>query len=992
MKMNTLFCTIIFLFTSSLARAQVSNPTLDLFNFIEIGGLSPYTDYKTFETEHFQMIYPEKYFSFTKLAAEDLEHVHAILSPILKWAPRTKTHILVTDNADDANGFTMPAFRVGIVLIATPPDPYFSTSYSEDWIKLLTFHEYTHMLNIDATTGLWEVLRYIYGDVIRPTGLWPKWMLEGLAVYYETKTSILGRGRSPYYEGILRSYVNDGKLDTHKNYGMTLDRVNGDFPIFPSGEIPYLFGYHLWQEVSEDHKNSDEVIGEYSLRSSHRFPYLISGNLKNLTHKGWGDYWKKFVARTQTRMQDQINKVKSHGETPSEPVTHSRYSALGGAISPDNQWMAWTDSSLDDPHATLKLQNRQSKEITEVDLKTEGVSLSFSPDSKWLIYSALRKFESYSLFADLFAYHLESGKTIQLTHGLRAKDPSFSADGKKIIFIQNRGATNTLSSAEVAIEGKDFELKNIKSAYLPKEFAILGSPRFLANSSTEIVFSEQDRGNAYSDLVAQNLDSHSTQTLFHDGAMNRYPYPSSKGIYFVSDKSGIENIYLLNGTNITAATNVVTGVQLPFTSPDGELYGSLIHSIGMEIEKFNPPSKNQIAVTVTQSSSEASLASPNSPKSIAAAVAPSKEINLKDSEISPYSPWNSLAPRQWVLPGAIFGYDTQAGLSLWGDVLGFDSSGRHEYFADAGYRFKTKTTDGNLSYMYYGFRPKITLGASATTDNIATDPSASQYTRTYETSLQLEYPVFFTYSTLRLSTSGFLDWNRMLDLNSHDPVPTGLHEFSQPIVPGLGAQIIYTELDQSRLGFMPEHGFQALAATQAHFEDSTSPIWKYLLSLTTFHQLFDHDVLQPRLRFLGTTDFLGDNKSSILFGSGITSTDTDQLTIRGYPNVLYVARQVGDASLDFHFPIKQFFAGPGIFPAFLHQLHGFVFGETAVVPSTRAAGNYYLPSAGGGLTLDTLLFLNIPINFNVQVARGFNEDFGGGWVAGFYLSSPTVIF
>ena len=96
--------------------------------------------------------------------------------------------------------FTAPPLRIGIVLIATPPDVYFSTSYTEDWIKLLVFHEYTHMLNIDATTEWMEALRVLFGDVVRPNSLWPVWMLEGLAVYYETRTS----GTWAWPESLLR--------------------------------------------------------------------------------------------------------------------------------------------------------------------------------------------------------------------------------------------------------------------------------------------------------------------------------------------------------------------------------------------------------------------------------------------------------------------------------------------------------------------------------------------------------------------------------------------------------------------------------------------------------------------------------------------------------------------------------------------------------------------------------------------------------------------
>ena len=46
-----------------------------------------------------------------------------------------------------------------------------------------------HFLNMDNTRGFYTFLRYMFGDLILPNTLWPTWMLEGLAVYEETRTS-----------------------------------------------------------------------------------------------------------------------------------------------------------------------------------------------------------------------------------------------------------------------------------------------------------------------------------------------------------------------------------------------------------------------------------------------------------------------------------------------------------------------------------------------------------------------------------------------------------------------------------------------------------------------------------------------------------------------------------------------------------------------------------------------------------------------------------
>ncbi|MBC7396282.1 MAG: hypothetical protein H7333_02470, partial [Bdellovibrionales bacterium] len=426
MKKNVMLKTFLCLLSLTLASRNARAE-----NYLDVAGLSPSTHYQTFNTEHFHFVYQDGYLDFTKRAAVHFEHAHQVLSPLLKWKPRARTDILIADNQDDANGFTSAALRIGIVLIATPPDAWFSTSYSDDWIKLLVFHEYTHFLNMDPTTGWMEALRILFGDVIRPNGLWPIWMLEGLAVYIETHTTRLGRGRSPYYDSIVRAYLDEGRFMPTSDRPLTLDRVNGDYPYFPGGEVPYLFGYHLWNQFSKDHSNvnnTDAAMGDYSLRSSSRIPYFIEGNLENVMKKNWDDYWNSFVQESQLRLGSQIEQVKALGETPHEIVTNSKYASLLGAISPNGEWLAYSQSSLDD-RSRLVLKNIKSGEERKLEQKILGLGMDFSPDSRYLIYSSLQRYKTYYLYSDIMVYDLETGKTTQVTHGLRAKDPSLSADG-----------------------------------------------------------------------------------------------------------------------------------------------------------------------------------------------------------------------------------------------------------------------------------------------------------------------------------------------------------------------------------------------------------------------------------------------------------------------------------------------------------------------------------------------------------------------------------
>jgi Tol biopolymer transport system component len=958
-------------------------------NFLELASLSPYTHYQTFETDHFKFVYQDGLFDFTQLAAKHLEHAHTILSPLLKWTPRSKTTVLIADNEDSANGFSAPALRIGLVLIATPPDAWMSTTYSEDWIKLLVFHEYTHMLNIDATTEWMEAVRILFGDVIRPNGLWPRWMLEGLAVYFETRTSTLGRGRSPYYDSILRAFYLDHRLGNAKNFGITLDRVNGDYPFFPAGETAYLFGYHLWNQFAQDQKN-DEKMGEYSIRSSHRVPYFIEWNLENVTGKNWIDYWNQFISESNSRFGEQIEKIRKQGETKTTFITDSGYSAQGGVISNDGLKMAYTRTSKERRQGLYlrDLQTGKEKRITD---KYSGIGMSFTPDSRFLIFSSLVKFKTYALYSDLFLYDVQTDRLQTLTHGARAKDPSFSLDGKKVTYIVDSNASHFLKAADLLIDTEGHAtLSNEHDAYSAAPFSIMGSPRFINNE--EIVFSLQQLGKPQSDLIITAANNSASHVLLSDQKMNRYPFLGRQNqIIYVSDLDGIENVYQIDadGNFKTKLTNVTTGANTPFFSPNGDLYASIMTSNGYEIAKLELQPAPQFKTNEV-------IATASAPTSLSDALQ-SPELKIDRDQVRDYSPWSSLLPRQWA-PFYFGSANSIDGATVGGLILGFDSTGKQQYLAVANYHFKPKTFDFELNYTLYYFRPLINLSANSYTHDIGSGPNGDQYRRTYEAVAELAYPIQWTYSSLYPRLYGFLDWRSIYDLNTGARVASGDFEFSRPIIPGYGASIGYAKLEQSRLGFMTEEGTELSLTGEARVNPANFTLYKYLARASQYIRTGDHSVLNPTLRWLGSSRTTGYERGYSLLQGKDTHDLSDRgggsslkrLELRGYSDMTILTRSTGILSADFHFPIDEIFSGLyNTFPLFFRQAHGFVFAETAYTPSPRF-GDLFLPSFGAGINFDTTFLLQLPITISLEVQNGTRKDFGGDQL--FFVSVSNAGF
>jgi hypothetical protein len=95
------------------------------------------------------------------------------------------------------------------------------------------------------------------------------------------------------------------------------------------------------------------------------------------------------------------------------------------------------------------------------------------------------------------------------------------------------------------------------------------------------------------------------------------------------------------------------------------------------------------------------------------------------------------------------------------------------------------------------------------------------------------------------------------------------------------------------------------------------------------------------------------------------------------------------ASLDYNFPIFVPFTGYNTLPFFLRQVHGFVFAESAYIPSSSYP-NLFLPSFGGGLRADTQFLIQLPIQVSVEVQNGTNKTFGGDTLVFLSLSSASL--
>jgi Tol biopolymer transport system component len=974
---------ICFLFSSTglaLPSVQASAIyTVNPFSSVDQNGLSPFWDWKTIESENFRLTFPSELETIAQRTVQYLEEAHRILSPLLLWKPEYKPQVLLIDNSDEANGMAAPIARFGIVLWSTPPENWYGTSYYDDWLRFLVVHEYTHFLNMDATASFWKPLRYVFGDALLPNSIWPAWMLEGLAVYMETRFTQAGRGRSPYYEMVLRSAVEEEVLDTSKF--VTLDKVNGTNPYFPGGDTRYQFGYHLMNQIASQH--GDETLGLMSERSSKRIPFFINDNLKTITGKDWADFWNDWIVQTRSRVQAELQKIQTQPLSTYTSITENSHEisnrVTGSAVSPDGKWIAYTLASSDQREG-LYLRELETGNTQRLNDKNSGIGLKFTPDSKFLICSESRRKNQFNLFSDLEIYDLEKNSRKWLTDELRARDPDISPDGKWVVFSQTGHGVTGLALAPLNYNSDGYELGEIQKRFTPPLYDIASNPRF-SPDGTRVYFSLHPNGKSQEDLMEWDFNSEKITVLVSDGFYNRYPTFDSQGrLYFISNGTGVDNLYRYHAPSRTGlmVSNVKSGINFPTFPSHGDsthFYASLFSTSGWNLAKFKlldqPIPKNSVT-----------LERPPAPKKEKGTTQDNPAKAEPPYVVQDYSAFPTLLPRIW---SPLVGFDS-TGVSLGAELFGFDAVNRHRYLLAAAYQTGLGTLDAYGLYSNRSLGPAWNLVGNLQTTSLTQNLGSFSYSRQLNVGTSVSYPFLYTYSSLTPSIGlNFEKIDHYRQANLPDQESFG----------NIDGLLSFSNLEYSNLSISPEGGRLTQFGSRYSFNGRES-VWKFLLLEQENFRISPHSVLSPSLKAMWSShlsselpstaaSLQGRNSQQLL---GAFSRDSlDRLSIRGYPGRLYFSRAATVTAIDFRFPIARIFRGWGTQPFFLDNLYGLAFIEGSYFPYSGTL----LPSAGSGLRLSTEIFF-LPITFSAEYHHGFQRNKGGAGDLFFQILANGISF
>ncbi len=899
--------------------------------------------WETVETRHFAIHSYKGEEEVVEQLTSFIEDVYGVLSQKFDARPWGKTEVVVTDTYDQANGFTTVIPYNLVILRVVPPSSESALANYDEWLRELFVHEYTHVLHLSDTRYPAKLLKNIFGKIVAPNGLTPGWVMEGLATYFESSETSGGRGKSSFTDMLLRTDILRGKF-------LHLDQMAGTQYEWPSWMAQYLYGVGFWNYLSQNY--GEEKLTEFSHKyGASLWFFSLNNKAKRVFGKSFYQLWKDWKNSLEIRYTSVKSKVEQKGLSEGfsflQPQKGESFSYP--TISSDGKQLAYLSTSIHH-FQELRLRNLETGKEKVVLKKKEVQQMSFSPDGQSLVISYVDTYKRYYSYADLYEISLApsplagegggEGKIKQLTKGLRARDPDYSPDGKKIVaHLQETG----FAWLGVYDRGKGEWNKIVRADQFD-------NPRWLPDGKSVVVSVHRE---GQRDLEIIDTESKKEKRITSNTAMESRPWVDAENhaIYYSSDVSGISNIYRydLQNKKVAQVTNVLTGAFAPSVLSDGSVVFQYYNGSGYELRKL-------------EGQGEMSSRGPVEDRDVAIS-----QINSGDGHASlamtsePYHPFKRLFIPRSIFPNAAL-LDNSVFLSA--IVTNFDPLNRHIWFVDGNYRSDNNFFGYNLGYTYNRFRIPFSAGYG---DNAVNYGNVFGTGVKYFEERKRTYAGWsFPWSAQRLNVNYFFE-NR----SALSGLPAGTTLSTLGHYSGVFAQYVYGKTSGTAAGISPEEGERVTL----NFELSNKALgastglqqrvaWGE--AKTYLHMPYArHHVLA--FKAAGGASF-GDPFLQGNFGLGgsigespFTGTSTRVFTLRGLPLVTFASDHAWVASVEYRVPLFRLQRGLGTLPLAVNSTHFAIFADVGDAFNRGFSSFRPLLGVGGELRADFIIGYHLPV-------------------------------
>ncbi len=547
--MKQLFVLLIFILSIQISKAQYFS-----------GGTDPAsTKWRTIETKHYKIIYPEEFEEESQFLANKMEYALLLVADDFNLSPK-KIPLIIHTQTTTPNAFV--AWAPKRMEFFTTPD---QEQYAQDWFTQLALHEnkhYTQFELIEQNTP--KIIKFLFGEQLTPAyvGVFiPMWYMEGDAVVSETALSKAGRGRQPSFTMTLKAQLCERGI---YNYNKALF---GSYKHQTPGA--YELGYHL---VGQSKLDLGSTIWKKKLETVANSPYLFT-SFNKLYTSGISSISEEYQNNKQQKpSQHTTISPEKHKEDINYKHPH---------LVDKNAIIAVKNSLSRRAHITMIDEQGKETELFEpglyynTSLSVKGNLICWAEqttDPRW----------SHRSYSEIRIHNTDTKKTKHLTKKTRYFAPALSHDKTKVAAVE---VNDLYEKSLVVLDARNGQ--QILKLPSPNNVMLQHPAWSQDNSEIYVISISED----YKQIISYDITSGVFNEITAKTVVDiKHPIENNNYLYFVGAFNQTDNIYRINlaGKKMEQVTDVVYGADYPEISESGkELYFSNYTASGFELAKIN---------------------------------------------------------------------------------------------------------------------------------------------------------------------------------------------------------------------------------------------------------------------------------------------------------------------------------------------------------------------------------------------------------------------
>lgn len=361
-------------------------------------------------SEHFRVIHTEESRPLAERTLHIAENAWQGVTSLTGGTPPDRIDIVLRDFSDRSSGLAYVTWpRIDIEPYSLDRDVA-----SIDFLRQVVIHEFTHIAMFYAVGGgrVGWLRRSLAMENL------PDWWVEGLASALEKRVS------DPREEDLVRMAAADGELPRIRrqddiNQGDLLDlRL-----VYRAGEskirwIAERFGTEVFAKIHQ-------TMRPFPWSFNHALKKVIGMGEEELDRLWRDDVTACYGLREEIDRPERGEIALGRIERPLAAAWSSRGDLALAAVRDEDRW--WTELSVASAMSPAHFKTIEEDPVTR--------DFHWSPTGASLVYAKFVTAESNARTVDLFRYDADSGKTVRLTRGRRARSPVWLYDASMIVAI-----------------------------------------------------------------------------------------------------------------------------------------------------------------------------------------------------------------------------------------------------------------------------------------------------------------------------------------------------------------------------------------------------------------------------------------------------------------------------------------------------------------------------------------------------------------------------